>query len=123
MADENALEIRLERVRLAEVDEQAKRLRAMYDVYRSLRRVTDRPGEFNIDLAIREGGEERFVERDLSGERLRADAARYRILRALKEHVVEHGGDVQSFELAFHLKCREIPDEIEVSEPRIGPVR
>ena len=113
--DRNAIEITLNKASLEEIDSDAARLEDMYNVYRTLRKITSQPGELVMDFNI-VGGEHAVRGKGVTGDRLLADATRFRILRGIKEHVIEHVHDASSFELAFKLKCRELPEEIEIPE-------
>ena len=119
----NAIEIQFRNASLKDVDREAAQLKSMYDVYRTLRTITPSPGDLTMDFEIRGAGET-ISAKDVTSERLLADAARFRILRGIREHVINNVGDVQSFDLAFDLKCREIPDEIEIPEigGQTGPI-
>ncbi len=112
---DNAVEVHLRKAKLAELDRQAADLESMYQVYRTLRKVTRKPGDLAIDFEIRGGkGTKTVSEKGVTRERVLADAARFRILRGIKEHVIANVGDIQSFDLAFDLKCRQVPEEIEI---------
>lgn len=124
MKKENAVEVHLRNASLADIDKEAAQLESMYSVYRTLRKVTRAPGDLEMDFEIR-GDEEPVSHKGLTGDRLLVDATRYRILRGIREHVIENVGNVQAFDLAFHLKCRAIPDELEIPAERLrgaGPI-
>lgn len=122
MKNENAIEVHLRKAKVAEIDRQAADLESMYKVYRTLRKVTRTPGDLAMDFEIRGGKDgERISEKGVTRERLLADAARFRILRGIKEHVTANVGDIQAFDLAFDLKCRQVPEEIEIDiEDQLG---
>ena len=112
------VDITLKRAKAKDIDDQLSSLEATYEIYRSLRKVTKTPGDLSIDYEIK--GRKPSKAKGISRESLRSDAAKYRILRAIKEHVAVSPGDVQTFELDFHLKCRDIPDVFEFPEKDLG---
>src|SRR5262245_10274871 len=111
--DRNAIEITLSKASLEEIDREAAQLKDMYDVYRTLRKLTIKPGDLGMDLRVVRD-DHAVRGKAGTGDRLLADATRFRILRRIKEHEVEHVHDASCFELAFKLKCRELPEEIEI---------
>lgn len=114
MAEErNALVMHIKNATLSDLDKQAAELRSRYEVYRTMRRITKDPGELKLDFNVRTKEGTAASGKGISGERLKADAARFRILEGIKQHVIANSGDVQSFDLAFDLSCRRIPDLIE----------
>lgn len=111
--ERNALVMHIKNATLSDLDKQAAELRSKYEVYRTMRRITKDPGDFKIDFNIRTKEGIAAAGKGVSGERLKADAARFRILEGIKQHVIANAGDVQSFDLAFDLSCRRIPDLID----------
>ena len=112
MADDG-LAIHLKKATLGDIDSQAAELRSMYEIYRTMRRITRTPGDLKMDFDVRSKGRSEIQGKDVSGERLQADAAKFRILQGIKQHVVANIGDVQSFELEFDLSCRRVPDIVD----------
>ena len=114
------VDIKLSKASAKQIDDQLSGLEGTYRIYKSLRKVTRTPGNLSIDYEIK--GKTPSKGRGITRESLRADAAKYRILRAIKEHVAVNPGDIQSFELDFHLKCRELPDVFEFPEVDAGQI-
>ena len=120
MEVEGQVEIHLKNASLRDIDAQAAELRSMYQVYRTLRSITRHPGDFSVDFEIREKGGGAAQASGLTREGLQTDAARFRILEGIKQHVITNVEDVQSFDLAFDLSCRRAPEEIEIPEVFAG---
>jgi hypothetical protein len=104
------VEVHLKNAKLADLDKQTAELREAYELYKTTRKVTRKPGDFTMSCEIR-GKTGASSVKDVTRERLLGDAARFRILSGIKEHIAAHG-DVASFDLAFDLSCRRIPDEL-----------
>lgn len=113
--ESNALEIHIKKASLGDLEKEAAALRDRYEIYRTMRAITPKPGDLKLDYNIRSSGPV-SQGKGVSGERLKADAARFRILQGIKQHVIGNVGDVQSFDLAFDLSCRRVPDEITLPE-------
>ncbi len=111
--ERNALEMHIKNATLSDLDKQAAELKSMYEVYRTMRSITRDPGELKMDFNVRTKEGATASGKAVSAERLKADAARFRILQGIKQHVIANAGDVQSFDLAFDLSCRRIPDLID----------
>lgn len=120
MAD-NGVDITLKGAKLGDIDKQAAQVRQMYQIYRTMRKVTPKPGALTMDYDIKSQGAA-TQGRGVTADQLRAEAAKFRILEAIKAHVIGSVGDVQSFELDFHLHCREVPDVITIPEEGLGGI-
>jgi hypothetical protein len=105
-----AVELHVKKAKLGDLDNQAAKLRDMYEIYKSLRKLTPKPSGMLMDLNIRTRGQSVIRGERLTVERLQAEAARYRMLLAIKEHVATNVGDAQSFDLAFDLSCKDLPE-------------
>ena len=125
MATEKGVEIHLKNAKMSDLDSQVAELRESYTVYRTMRKVTRQPGELSLSYNIR-AKEGASSGKGLTTARLQADAAKFRILNGIRDHVnAKVGGDLASFDLAFDLSCRRIPDlinpeEIVVGSPVVG---
>ena len=109
----DALVMHIKNATLSDLDKQAAELKSMYEVYRTMRRITRDPGELKVNFNIRTKKGAPVSGKGVSAERLKANAARFRILQGIKQHVIANAGDVQSFDLAFDLSCRRIGDLID----------
>jgi hypothetical protein len=114
------VDITLRKAKVKDLDDQLSKLEGTYQIYKSLRKVTGTPGDLSIDYEIK--GKRPSKGSGISRESLRSDAAKYRILRAIKEHVAVDPGEAQTFDLDFHLKCRDIPDVYEYPEVETGKI-
>lgn len=106
----DALAIHLKKATLKQIDAQAAELKGMYEIYRTMRGITRSPGDLKMNFEVRSEGRSELKGQGVTADQIKADAAKFRILQGIKAHVVRNIGDVQSFDLAFDLSCRQIPD-------------
>lgn len=111
----DALVIHIKNANLSDLDKQAAELKSHYEIYRTMRAITPNPGDLTLDFNVRTGGTS-VTGKGVSGQCLKADAARFRILQGIKQHVISAGGDIQAFDLAFDLSCKKVPDELTLPE-------
>jgi hypothetical protein len=118
------VEIHLKNAKAAEIDKEIGELREMYELYRVARKITRKPGDLTMTYNIR-GRAGASSGRGVTTDKLLTEAAKFRILNGIREHVASRVGDVASFDLAFDLACRELPDiinpeEILAGNPAVG---
>ena len=113
--DRDALVLHIKNAKLSDLDKQAAELKDRYEIYRTMRAITSTPGDLKMDFNVR-SGKTAVTGQAVSGDLLKADAARFRILQGIKQHVIANVGDVQAFDLAFDLSCKKIPEELTLPE-------
>jgi hypothetical protein len=108
----NPFEMHIQNATLSDLENRRAELRNHYEIYRSMKTIVQDPGTFlKLDYSIRNSGppvEERGLTRDLIYE----DAARFRIVDGIMQHVHRNVEDSLSFDLSFDLSCRVGPEEI-----------
>jgi hypothetical protein len=107
---------------LEDLEKEASQLESMYEVYRSLSKIGPIPDDVRMDLEVRGTGDSDVELKGVTGERLLADATRYRILNGLRDHVVNNAGWEFEFTLAFTLSWRIEDPELQERPGTIGRV-
>lgn len=122
-ADLSPVELHFKNAKIADLDSEAARIKELYKVYRTIRKLTRNPGDIAMDFNIRDGDATLAAHQGVTLEMLKEEAARFRMLKAITEHVTSDLGNAAKFDLSFDLACRQLPEIFpEFEGPAGGPI-
>lgn len=105
MTENDLVEVSLENASLADIEALAEKSRGLYEIYKSVLRVTKDPVHLSIDFNTRTGAGDGPKGQGITLDRLRTEAARFRILTGIQRHVQKHAIEALSFTLSFTSSC------------------